>query len=108
MFRIAVLVSLVVGACATDSSTGIDPSAITCPPESTLTYENYGQLVIEEQCLSCHASKERPKLGTLEDVRASRQAIMRTAVSSTSMPRGTGMLLEERQILGEWLACGAP
>jgi uncharacterized membrane protein len=107
MSRFAVLACLV-AACSSDSSTGIDTSTLTCPPDSQLTYEGYGKLVIEEQCLSCHASKERPFLNTLEDVRKNRTAILSAAVASTSMPQDNDMLLEQREILGEWLVCGAP
>jgi hypothetical protein len=105
--RIAIL--LLFAACSGgSSSTGIDVSSITCPPDSTLTYESYGQLVIEEHCLACHAGKESPRLGTVEEIRANKNSILREAVASTAMPDNSDMTLEERQVLGEWLACGAP
>jgi uncharacterized membrane protein len=90
------------------SSTGIDTSSLECPPESTLTYETYGQLVIEDNCLACHAGKENPRLDTVEQIRANKGAILREAVATTAMPDSGDMTLEERQALGEWLACGAP
>src|SRR5687767_10116976 len=107
MFRFAAICFLF-AACAADSSTGIDTAALTCPPDSTLTYETYGQVAIQEHCLSCHAGKESPRLGTVEEIRANKAAIMREAVATTSMPDSGGMLLDERELLGEWLACGAP
>jgi uncharacterized membrane protein len=107
MFRFAAI-CLLSAACANDSSTGIDTAALTCPPDSTLTYGTYGQVTIEENCLSCHAGKENPRLVTVEEIRANKAAIMREAVASTNMPDSSGMLLEERELLGEWLACGAP
>jgi hypothetical protein len=101
-------ISILFAACAGNSSTGIDTAALTCPPDSTLTYETYGQVAIEEHCLSCHAGKENPRLGTVEEIRANKAAIMREAVATTNMPDSGGMVLAERELLGEWLACGAP
>lgn len=102
--------SLLFAACGggAATSTGIDVSALECPPDSTLTYESYGQLVMEEHCLSCHADKESPRLGTVELIRANKSAILREAVGTDSMPEDSVMTLEERRTLGEWLACGAP
>jgi uncharacterized membrane protein len=107
MFRVIAL-SCVFAACTSDSSTGIDVATIECPPDSTLSYESFGQLAIQDHCLACHAGKENPRLGTVEEVRANKSAILHQAVGSTNMPEGGGMTLEERQLLGEWLACGAP
>lgn len=104
----AAMICCVLAACASDTSTGIDTATLTCPPESALTYESFGQLAIEEHCLSCHAGKENPRLGTVEEIRANKAAILRAAVASTNMPDGGDMLLGDRQLLGEWLACGAP
>ena len=104
----AVLACLVIAGCATDYSSGIDPASVTCPPDSTLTYENFGEALITENCLSCHTSKERPTLTTQQAIQTNRQAILKESVTSTRMPEGTSMLLEERELLGEWIACGAP
>jgi len=103
----AVLVCLAMTGCATNSS-GIDSASITCPPDSTLTYENFGQPLIADQCLSCHTTKERPALTSQEAIQSNRQAILSNAVTSTKMPKGSSMQLDERDMLGEWLACGAP
>ena len=103
----AFLVCLAISGCASNS-TGVDTAAVTCPPDSTLTYENFGKILIQDQCLSCHASKEKPSLSTQAQVQANAQAILRASVTGTQMPKGGSMLLDERQLLGEWLACGAP
>jgi uncharacterized membrane protein len=108
MSRSVLFACLFFGACTSASSTGIDISTLECPPDSTLTYETFGAPAIEHHCLSCHATKERPTLVTLDQVRANKQSILSAAVASTSMPEGSDMLLEERELLGEWLACGAP
>jgi mono/diheme cytochrome c family protein len=107
MFRAAAC-ALIFAACATDSSTGIDTSTLTCPPDSTLSYETYGKLVFEQHCLSCHATKEKPRLNTVEEIRANRNAILGAAVGSTRMPASDDMPLQARELLGEWLVCGAP
>ena len=108
MSRFVLFASLVTGACTSASSTGIDISTLECPPDSTLTYESFGAPTIEYHCLSCHATKERPTLVTLDQIRANKQAILSEAVATTSMPADSDMLLDDRQALGEWLACGAP
>jgi len=108
MFRAAAACALIFAACATDSSTGIDTSTLTCPPDSTLRYETYGKIAMEQHCLSCHATKEKPRLNTVEEIRANRNAILDAAVGSTRMPASDDMPLPDRELLGEWLACGAP
>lgn len=103
-----VLLSVLVSACATNPSSGIASSDVTCPPDSTLTYENFGSTFIADNCLSCHTSQQRPTLVNLATVKANSAAIISAAVTSTKMPSNSGMPIEERQMLGEWLACGAP
>ncbi|MEO8704315.1 MAG: hypothetical protein ABI867_29950 [Kofleriaceae bacterium] len=66
------------------------------------------QILISDNCISCHNGKESPRLGTVEEVRAASSRIMEAAVATTAMPDGTDMDLAERELLGEWLACGAP
>jgi uncharacterized membrane protein len=96
----------VLGACGSASSTGISP--ITCPTDSTLTYANFGSTFINDNCLSCHASKEKPTLSTAAQVQANRALILQEAVYTDAMPEDASMALAEREMLGEWLACGAP
>ena len=105
MSRFAVLLCLLAAIGCADPSTGI---VATCPPDSSLTYEGFGQLMIEEHCLECHAGNEAPRLDTIESVRTHARTIMHEAVETTKMPEGRGMTLEQREALGEWLACGAP
>jgi uncharacterized membrane protein len=102
----AVLAALAV-ACTADTSTGIAASEVICPSGSTLTYENFGQAFVNDTCLACHVS-QRPTLTTQAAVQASADAIIRVAVTSSQMPAGASLAVEERRLLGEWLACGAP
>lgn len=92
-----------------------DATGSTCPPESTLTYANFGQAFMQNNCLSCHRAggPESPTLSTLEQIRANRDEVDRAAASgpdatNTFMPDGSSVPTEERAKLGEWLACGAP
>lgn len=95
-----------IAACSSGAtSTGIEQ--LSCSPDSTLTYDNFGGDMIAAQCMSCHDS-ESPKLGTLAQVRSHAQQIMEAAVYTNAMPEEGTMSLEERRLLGEWLACGAP
>lgn len=104
--RLALCLSLALGACTSASSTGI--SEVSCPQDSTLTYASFGQAFFTDNCLSCHASKEKPILSTQDQIQANSARILQEAVYTTAMPEDADMTLAERQMLGEWLACGAP
>ncbi len=106
MYRLAACLVFVV-ACSSGggSSTGIQD--ITCPPQSNLTYANFGADLISTECMGCH-NKKSPNLGTQAQIQAHADDILGAAVYTDSMPQGGGMTVEARQALGEWLACGAP
>ena len=108
MFKLLTLSCLVVTACATNAPSGIATSDVTCPPDSTLTYANFGEIFVADNCLSCHPSKARPDLSQLSVIQNNPQSLVRVAVTGTSMPKGTSMAIGDRELLGEWLACGAP
>jgi hypothetical protein len=85
-----------------------DPTGSTCPADSTLTYETYGQVFMQSHCARCHGD-----LATHEGVKASIDRIDRSAAAgpdsiNTYMPEGEDVSDGERRKLGEWLACGAP
>ena len=95
--------------CGSDAAgTGIDINALECPQGSTLTYQNYTATWIQDRCLRCHAGQNRPMLTSYESVMANKQDFLFTAAGTTEMPEGLNIPLEERQLLGEWFACGAP
>lgn len=90
-----------------------------CPPGGTdLTYESFGQSFLDDHCQRCHASASGDRNGapsayafdTRDDVIEWADRIYaRSAASNTSMPPGPdGPAIEERDLLAEWLACGAP
>lgn len=89
-------------------SSGITASEVSCPPDSTLTYENFGKSFFADNCLSCHTSKDRPTLTSAAKIVANKQSIISAAVLSTKMPERASLSTDERALLGEWLSCGAP
>lgn len=85
----------------------------TCPQGSTLTYENFGRAFIQTNCNGCHGASQSPTLTTQAAVQANATRIDELAASgpnatNTTMPEGASVSVEDRQKLGEWLACGAP
>jgi hypothetical protein len=85
-----------------------DPTGSTCPADSTLTYQAYGQAFMEDHCVRCHDD-----FSTQEGVREALDRIDRSAAAgpdavNTYMPEGEDLSDETRRKLGEWLACGAP
>jgi len=103
---------LVLGGCM--SATSIEE--YPCPPAGTqLTYESFGRGFFAANCNSCHtnASAGAPasfRFDTLDDIRLHREHIfMRAAASNTTMPPGpVDPPAADRDMLAEWLACGAP
>lgn len=98
------------------------PSMATCPPGSTLTYESFAQAFFENYCTRCHAVASSDRRGaplgydfdTLDGVRARLPAIDLVAAAGPRnvnivMPLGTPAPTDaERDMLGEWIACGGP
>ncbi len=100
------------------------PSGATCPPTSTLTWENFGRPFVETHCTTCHSVHRSgdarqgalpgTDFDTAENVRAWADPIDRHAAAGSlnvnrSMPTTSPVPSdEERRRLGEWLACGAP
>ncbi len=100
------------------------PTEAVCPPTSTLTYENFGREFMEDYCTRCHAADlmgaARQGAPTFHDfdtrfgVKAVDEHIDLTtaagpAATNESMPPdGPWPTLRERELLGEWIACGVP
>lgn len=113
------------GACSDTSDTG-EPSGTSCPPDSTLSYETFGQAFMAQYCTRCHSSSlagaarngapSDHDFDTLEAIRAvgadhiDRAAAAGPAGVNTVMPPAGNPQPseEERRLLGEWLACGMP
>jgi hypothetical protein len=100
------------------------PSGATCPPSSTLTYDNFGKQFMETYCTSCHSSELSGAkrngaplfhdFDTLVGIRAVANHIDETtaagpdATNDGMPPNAPFPTLLERQQLGEWIACGMP
>ena len=112
--RYAALLLLPASLAACGSGPG-DSTGSSCPPDSTLTYANFGKAFMQDHCLACHSTTgpESPKLDTLAQVQAAAGDVDRSAAAgpttvNTYMPEGASVDEAERRKLGEWLACGAP
>ncbi len=97
-----------VAACTTNPTTSGTTGSASCGSDSTLTYANFGEQFMATYCLACHTSRAQPALTSQADVQAYASKIMAAAVNSTRMPQGGSVSADERALLGEWLACGAP
>jgi uncharacterized membrane protein len=84
--------------------------------ESDLTYATFGAGFMASWCRSCHGAaqsmrQEAPEavnFDTLAEVRAQRlRVLQRTSIDRTMPPAG-GPSTAERELLAEWLRCGAP
>ena len=104
--RIAIVFAFAsASACTGASSTGIEP--VECSQESTLTYENFGKDLIQNNCLECHDTTG-PRLTDIQKIRQHAYEILQEAVYTDAMPEKSDMPLQQRELLGEWLSCGAP
>lgn len=90
-----------------------------CPDDSILTWENFGGPYVLSYCTTCHHSalpadgrQQAPvgvNLETVELVRAQADRIwIRGADQNATMPPVGAPAADDRALLGEWLACGAP
>ncbi|MEZ4383108.1 MAG: hypothetical protein R3A79_17405 [Nannocystaceae bacterium] len=90
-----------------------------CPSGSFLTYENFGGPFMNSNCTGCHHSAlgagERQSatsgvdFDTVDLIRAQADRIWaRSGDQNDTMPPAGPPSVDERALLGEWLACGAP
>jgi mono/diheme cytochrome c family protein len=113
---VALAACVLVGA-ACDAGVAIED--YPCPPGgTTLTYDNFGKPFLDGNCQTCHGAEATERdgapsgydFGTHADaVRWRARIFARAATTNTSMPPGPDdPPAEERELLAEWLACGAP
>jgi hypothetical protein len=90
-----------------------------CPDDSDLTWENFGGPFVLTYCTGCHHSElpadvrqNAPYAINLESVELVRtnadRMWARAADQNATMPPAGAAADDERTLLGEWLACGAP
>jgi uncharacterized membrane protein len=118
------LAMLLLAACDHHDGEG-KPSGATCATGSTLTYANFAQNFMTTYCVSCHDSAKTGAarngapafhdFDTLAGIKnvsnhVDEYAASGPASTNETMPEGDGPVpsLAERQMLGEWIACGAP
>ena len=112
------------GCCSEESSVFGPYTEAVCPPASTLTYNNFGKQFMESYCTRCHDSAKTGDqrqgapsfhdFDTLFGIKAVSDHIDQTSASGPAAtndsmpPDGTKPSLAEREMLGEWIACGMP
>lgn len=90
-----------------------------CPEDSFVSYENFGGPFIVTWCNGCHSSQlgAETRAGApsgidfdnVEAIRAHAERIWaRSGDGNLSMPPAGDPDPIDRELLGEWLACGAP
>lgn len=95
-----------------------------CPTDSALTYDTFGKMFMEDYCTRCHSStlsgnaRNGAPPGHDFDSLAGIQAVSEhidqfagagpDAVNIEMPPTNPKPSQGEREMLGEWLACGAP
>lgn len=90
----------------------------SCDTSSTLSYESFGGPFFLNWCTGCHSSKipegsrqDAPveiNFDSIADIRSHQSRIFDKAVHSHKMPPAGGPNDVERELLGQWLGCGAP
>lgn len=102
-----------------------EPSGATCPPGSSLTYENFGREFMNDYCTRCHSSAldgadrngapSDHDFDTLAGIRATTThhidelaAAGPDHVNTAMPPTDPKPSKSERERLGEWLACEMP
>ena len=95
----------------------VDGGCISCSDVPILSYENFGQGFLNENCQACHALRSNDRHGAPIDVNFdSRDAVHRLAARildraagrAPSMPPGGGVVDEQRTNIEIWLRCFPP
>jgi uncharacterized membrane protein len=103
-----VAITIALAACGNDT----DPKC-----DAHLTYENFGAPFIDNWCRACHSvtlpagMRQMAPTGmdfdTLDEVRAWSVDIDATSGHGSTMPPAGGPSQAERELLVQWLRCGA-
>jgi uncharacterized membrane protein len=122
MTRLVALLFVAASATACTST----PSGATCPTDNAVTYDNFGRDFMQTYCLGCHSKDAINRHGapgdqnydTLDDIRLHAADIDAEAAkgpnaTNTAMPDMSGPVHtrptdQERELLGQFLACEKP
>lgn len=112
------------GCCADDDKVLGPATGATCTPTSTLTYATFGQPFMASYCTRCHSAALTgdARMGATEfhdfDTQLGVRQVMDhidqaagsgpNATNDQMPPDGAMPSLPEREMLAEWIACGAP
>jgi len=99
--------AMATGAC--DSGSTGAPTKAVCDQTLELTWDTFGQDFLQTYCVRCHQSFNN--LGTVQGRSAAIDSAAGAgpAAHNTYMPEsGMRPSVEERQLLADWIACGAP
>ena len=125
-FRWSLLLSVMfaVGGCEDEHEHDGPASGADCKEGSTLTWDSFGQKFVTDYCTRCHSTAlaGAARAGAPSDHNFDSAVLVREQIEhideqaaagpdsiNTEMPIGAPAPTEaERQLLGEWLACGAP
>jgi uncharacterized membrane protein len=111
--RLLLLLLLPLLACG-DKDDGDDTAAGLCADAPVVTWDNFGEGFLTENCQSCHSADTADRHGAPEDVNfdteeeALDQAdriLARAATASPTMPPAGGTQEEDRTLLTLWLTC---
>jgi uncharacterized membrane protein len=107
-------IALLVSLCAAACSGAEEMSERQCPPgNTTLGYEDFGKPFFAAYCDRCHGGTNAYSshaFNTLQAIQEQRERIyINAAGPNETMPPGPdGPPEAERELLAEWLTCGAP
>lgn len=117
----------VIGVAGCDEHTHVhegEPTGSVCPDGNTLTYDTFAADFFADYCTRCHAASltgdarnDAPDDANFDTLAGLRQHIDHLdihaaagplAVNEEMPPSDPRPTLEERTLLGQWLACGLP
>ena len=95
----------------------LDGGCRSCSDVLVLSYENFGQGFLSENCQACHALRSSDRHGAPLDVnfdsrndvhRLAARILDRAGGRAPSMPPGGGVADEQRRKIEIWLRCFTP
>jgi len=113
--RLVIVIALALAGCGSDTG---DASESQQCATSVLTYDNFGAPFMLDWCRGCHSStlsdgmrQMAPLDVNFDDLDLVRAHASKIALHATgdrpTMPPASGPSAEEREMLAEWIACGA-